>query len=139
MDAARDQGVEQRQEMLAFVLVSGPQANRERQPGRVYDEMETTAGAAAERARDLLAPFFASTSEASTITRDHSSRRAPTKRSCRTARPFFNRPPRPPPAPAPPAPLQTARPAATPPPPAGRSRRWASQAPDRAPPTRAYP
>jgi len=41
-------------------------------------------GFAQERARDLVAPFFASTVEASTITRDQSSRFAPTNRACNT-------------------------------------------------------
>jgi hypothetical protein len=40
--------------------------------------METAAERAPQRARDLRAPFFASTSEASTITRDQSSLSAST-------------------------------------------------------------
>ena len=55
-----------------------------RQPARFDYEVKAAAGRASERARDLLAPLFASTSEASTITRDQSSLSAPASCCCST-------------------------------------------------------
>jgi hypothetical protein len=72
-DLALGEQVEQRQQVALLVLVAGREQDLQRQPAGVDYEVETAAGAAAERARDLRAPFFASTSEASTITRDQSS------------------------------------------------------------------
>ena len=52
--------------MLLFVLVAGCQSQRQRRSVGVYGQVVAAAGAAQERARDLLAPFLASTSDAST-------------------------------------------------------------------------
>ena len=46
-----------RQQVPPLVLVAAAQPDRERRPVRVYGEVETAAGPALERARDLLAPF----------------------------------------------------------------------------------
>jgi hypothetical protein len=54
--------------------------------------METAAGPATQRARDLLAPFFASTNEQSTITRDQSSFLAPFNSRCNTSTARSNKP-----------------------------------------------
>jgi len=69
--------------MPPFVLVAGREPHFERRPAGVYGEVVAAAGPAQERARDLLAPFFASTSEASTITRDQSSFSAAASSSCK--------------------------------------------------------
>src|SRR5437879_11801349 len=63
--------------MPLLVLVAGRESHRQRRAACVYGQVVTAAGPAAERARDLLGPFFASTSEGSTITRDQSSLSAP--------------------------------------------------------------
>jgi hypothetical protein len=70
--AALEELVDERQQMPPLVLVARPDPNREGRAGRVYRKVEAAPRAAAERAADLLAPFFASTSEASTIARDQS-------------------------------------------------------------------
>jgi hypothetical protein len=75
--------IQQRQQVGPLVLVSGPEQDVERQPVRLDYEMEAAAGRPPDRAGDLFAPFFASTSDASTITRDQSSLSAPTSPSCR--------------------------------------------------------
>lgn len=72
MDAARLERIDERQEMAALVLVTGGQPDRKRQAASVYSEVKTASRLAQECAADLLAPFLASTSEASTITRDQS-------------------------------------------------------------------
>src|SRR5438445_8872094 len=69
--------------MPLLVLVAGRESHRQRRAACVYGQVVTAAGPAAERARDLLAPFFASTSEASTITRDQSSLSAPASCCCK--------------------------------------------------------
>ena len=79
-----EQPVDQRQQVLAFVFVARGEADLEREPVGVYGQVIAGSCPAQERARDLLAPFFASTSDASTITRDQSSLRALTSRSCST-------------------------------------------------------
>jgi hypothetical protein len=84
LDAGLGERVEQRQQVPPLVLVSGPEQDLERDPARLDYEVEAAAGRAPERARDLLAPLFASTSEASTITRDQSSLSAPASCSCST-------------------------------------------------------
>jgi hypothetical protein len=58
--------------MGALVLVPGPDPDRERDAGGVDDQVETAARAASQRAADRAAPFFASTTDASTIARDQS-------------------------------------------------------------------
>src|SRR5437667_12853073 len=66
--------VDQRQQLPALVLVAGPEPHLQRPAGGVDGEV-VLAGrkAAVDRARpDQVAPFFASTSEASTTTRDQS-------------------------------------------------------------------
>ena len=83
-DLAFEQRVDQRQQMLLLVLVSGRKPHLERRPVGVYGQVIAAPWPAQERARDLLAPFFASTIDASTITRDQSSRFAPASRSCKT-------------------------------------------------------
>ena len=54
----------------------------QRRAARVCGQVVAAARPAQERARDLLAPFFASTSEASTITRDQSSSVRPGQLAC---------------------------------------------------------
>ena len=88
----------------------------QRCPVRVYGEVVAAAGPAQERARDLLAPFLASTSEASTITRDQSSWSVPAICSA-------NQPALPPAAPGPTTPRACA----------GRSPRSGGRAPGRGP------
>ena len=83
-DFAFGEQVEQRQQVAPLVLVAGREQDLERQPAGVYKQVETAARAAPERARDLRAPFFASTSEASTITRDQSSFSASRSFFCKT-------------------------------------------------------
>src|SRR5438309_12022698 len=78
--------------MPLLVLVAGRESHRQRRAACVYGQVEAAAGAAAERARDLLAPFFASTSEASTITRDQSSFSASASCSWRTPIASWKRP-----------------------------------------------
>jgi hypothetical protein len=85
VDAGLRERIDQRQQVPLLVLVPGSDLDRERQPAAVDYEVETAAGRAPERARDLFAPFFASTSDASTITRDQSSRSASCSCSCSTA------------------------------------------------------
>lgn len=80
MDALAAEGIEERDQVAALVLVAGGEANLERVAVSVDREVVAASRPAQERARDLLAPFFASTSEASTITRDQSSLSA--SRSC---------------------------------------------------------
>ena len=75
-DAACDQLVDQRQQVALLVFVAGREANCERCAVGVYGEVVAAALCAAERARDLCAPFFASTSDASTISLDQSSNSA---------------------------------------------------------------
>ena len=68
--------VDERQQMRAFVFVAGADPDVQRPALGVYDEV-ILAGrkASVDRARpDQVAPFFASTVEASTTTRDQSSR-----------------------------------------------------------------
>jgi len=89
---ALEQVVCQGEQLLALVDVAGRQPDRERQPVSVYGQVIAAPGAAQERARDLLAPFFASTKEASTITRDQSSLPAPASRSCKTTSASANKP-----------------------------------------------
>ena len=67
-----------------LVLVASRKPQRERQTAGVYRQLVAASGPAQERARDLLAPFFASTSEASTITRDQSSLPAAANSCCKT-------------------------------------------------------
>lgn len=83
--AARGELVEQRQQVALLVFVAGRQSDLEREPAPVYCEVKTASRLAAECARDLRAPFFASTVEASTITRDQSSRCAFASWSCSTS------------------------------------------------------
>jgi len=85
VDAARGERIEEWQQVPLLVLVAGREPDLEWRPGGVYDEVVAAAGPAQERARDLLAPFFASTNEASTITRDQSSLSTPTSCFCSTA------------------------------------------------------
>jgi hypothetical protein len=87
-----EQLVGQRQQLVALVDVAGRQPDRERQPVGVYGQVIAAPWAAQERARDLLAPFFASTNDASTITRDQSSLPVPTSRSCNTTSASANSP-----------------------------------------------
>ena len=68
--------------MRALVLVSGPDPERERDPVGVDDQVETAARAAAQRAADLAAPFFESTSDASAIARDQSTLPSRSSSSC---------------------------------------------------------
>jgi hypothetical protein len=91
-DPAGKQLVDERQQVSTLVFVS---AGEPRDQGRavcVYGQVDTAAGAAPDRARDLLAPFFASTSDASTITRDQSSRSASASSSCKTDNARTNNP-----------------------------------------------
>jgi len=78
--------------MPLLVLIAGGESDRERAAVGVYGQVIAAPWFAQERARDLLAPFFAWTSEASTITRDQSSLSAPAKRCRRTAIAFCNNP-----------------------------------------------
>ena len=84
-DATGEQFVDKRQQLPAFVLVAGPDSERERDPSGVDDQVETAAWAAAERATDLAAPFFVSTSDASTIARDQSLKPSCSNSSCTRA------------------------------------------------------
>jgi hypothetical protein len=84
LDTRLGEPVKQRQQVALLVLVSGPEQDLQGEPARFDYEVEAATGRAAERARDLLAPLFASTSEASTITRDQSSLSAPASCSCST-------------------------------------------------------
>ena len=68
--------------MAALVLVAGRQPYLERGTGAVDRYVVAAAGAGQERARDLPAPFFAATSDASTITRERSSRPAAASSNC---------------------------------------------------------
>src|SRR5579884_2310181 len=81
-DPTLQQRVKQRQQLPALVLVARADPHRKRRPGRVDDQVETAARAAAERAADRAAPFFASTSDASTIARDQSLNPSASNRSC---------------------------------------------------------
>jgi hypothetical protein len=83
-DPLREQLIDQRDQVALLVFVSGREADRERCPVGVYGEVVAAARRAAECARDLFAPFFASTSEASTISRDQSSRPASKSSACKT-------------------------------------------------------
>jgi hypothetical protein len=91
-ELALKQLVGQRQQFVALVDVASRQPDRERQPVGIYGQVIAAPWAAQERARDLLAPFFASTNDASTITRDQSSLPAPTSRSCNTTSASANSP-----------------------------------------------
>jgi hypothetical protein len=92
LDADFGELVEQWQQVAPLVLVSGPEQDLERDPARLDYDVEAAAGRAPERARDLLAPFLASTSEASTITRDQSSLFASASCSCKTRIARWNKP-----------------------------------------------
>ena len=83
-DPARRERVNQRQQVASLVFVAGSEPHLKRCALRVYGEVVATSGTAAERARDLLAPFLASTSDASTITRDQSSLSEPARSVCNT-------------------------------------------------------
>jgi hypothetical protein len=72
VDITLRQVVDERQKVTALVLVAGGQPDRQRQAAGVYSEVKTASRLAQECAADLLAPFLASTKEASTITRDQS-------------------------------------------------------------------
>jgi hypothetical protein len=84
-DAAAQERVQEREQVPALVLVACGEAYLERCAAGVYGQVVAAPGPAQERARDLLAPFFASTSEASTITRDQSSLSPSASSTCRTA------------------------------------------------------
>jgi hypothetical protein len=84
-DPTREQRVEQRQQMGPLVLVAGPDPDREGDVVRVDDQMETAARAASQRATDRVAPFFASTTDASTIARDQSTSPSASNNSCTRA------------------------------------------------------
>ena len=84
LDPAGKQAVDQGQQVTPLVLVTGGEPDRKRRSASVYGQVVAASSAAPVRARDLRAPFFASTSEASTITRDQSSLSASASRSCRT-------------------------------------------------------
>lgn len=84
-DRAFGERVEQRQEVSLLVFVAGGEADRERCAVGVYGQVVAAAWFAQERAGDLLAPFFASTIDASTITRDQSSLPAAASSSCSSA------------------------------------------------------
>jgi hypothetical protein len=84
-DLAVGELVEQWQEVALLAFVARGEADGERGAVGVYCEVEAAAWFSQECARDLLAPFFASTSEASTITRDQSSLPAAASSSCKTA------------------------------------------------------
>jgi hypothetical protein len=91
-DPALEQLIDQRQQVAALVLVAGAHADRERRPVGVYDEVVAATAAAGECARDLRAPFFASTSDASTINRDQSSRPPSANSRCNTTSACANKP-----------------------------------------------
>src|SRR5262245_35268677 len=91
-EATRAERVEQRQQVGAFVLVAGAEADLQRDAGGVDDQVVAAAGPAQKRARDLLAPFFAVTNEQSTITRDQSKRSPAASSSCKTWISLGNRP-----------------------------------------------
>ena len=91
-ELALEQLVDQRQQVVALVVVAGREPDREREPVGVYGQVIAAPWPAQERARDLLAPFFASTNDASTITRDQSSLFAPASRSCKTTSASANSP-----------------------------------------------
>src|SRR5712691_11582255 len=112
--------VKQRQQVALPVLVSRPEQDLQGEPARFDYEVEAATGRAAERARDLLAPF---------LLRPVRHRRSPaTSPACRP----------PPAAPAAPgSPAETGRAATTPPCDGGRSHRSVAPAPGRAPLTRA--
>jgi hypothetical protein len=80
--AAIQQLIDERQQMGALVLVAWADPDRKRGAPGINDYMETASWAAAEGARDLAAPFFASASEASTITRDESVKPSRSSSSC---------------------------------------------------------
>jgi hypothetical protein len=61
--------VEQRQQVPLLVLVAGRQADRQGRAAPVDDQVKAASRTAADGARDLAAPFFASTVEASTSAR----------------------------------------------------------------------
>ena len=82
LDPLLEQPVDKRDQVPLLVLVAGSEPDRERRALGVYGEVVAAAGPAAERARDRFAPFFASTREASTITRDQSSLSAARNSSC---------------------------------------------------------
>jgi hypothetical protein len=82
-DPACKERVDERQQMAALVLVASREPDRKRRPAGVYGQVVAASRGAPVRARDLRAPFFASTSEASTITRDQSSFSASASRSCK--------------------------------------------------------
>jgi len=84
--------IQERQQVAPFVLVPGRDSGLERQPAAVYQEVDLGPGLAAQRARDLLAPFFASTSDASAITRDQSKRSCSASWSCNTTNTRSKRP-----------------------------------------------
>ena len=92
LDADFGERVEQWQQVAPLVLVSGAEQDLERDPARLDYDVEAAAGRAPECARDLLAPLFASTSEASTITRDQSSLSAPASCPCSTRIACWNKP-----------------------------------------------
>jgi hypothetical protein len=81
-DPARKQRIEKRQQVRTLVLVAGPDPDRERDPARVDDQVETAARAAPERAADLATPFLLSTSDASAIARDQSTLPSRSSSSC---------------------------------------------------------
>ena len=91
-DTAGCEGLYKGEEMALLVLVAGREPYLERRAVRVDGQVVAAAGETAERARDLLAPFFASTKEASTITRDQSSRSALASSSCKTVIAAANNP-----------------------------------------------
>jgi hypothetical protein len=76
VDAATSEGIHEREQMAPLVLVAGRKSDLERSTVTLYGKVEAASRPAEKRARDLLAPFFASTREASTITRDQSSESA---------------------------------------------------------------
>jgi hypothetical protein len=83
-DLACDQRVDQGQQVLSLVFVPGGESHLKRRPVCVYGQVIAASWFAQERARDLRAPFFASTNDASTITRDQSSLLPPASRPCNT-------------------------------------------------------
>lgn len=91
-DAAGEELIDERQQVALLVFVAGGKADHKRCAVDANGKVETAARAAAERARDLLAPFFASTSEASTITRDQLSRFASRSWSCSSTSACSNSP-----------------------------------------------
>jgi len=81
-DPARSKLINKRQQLPPLVLVAGADPDRKRRPAGLDDQVETAARAAAERAADLAAPFFVSTSEASAIARDQSTNPSRSNSSC---------------------------------------------------------